>query len=77
MLLLRERLEHIKLAAPVCELELVADEIAADANANLELFPSAQSESNLVEPVYRENLCPPGAPGHHRLESYPRPSAGT
>ena len=39
MLLLRERLERIKLAAPVCELELMADEIAAGANANLELFP--------------------------------------
>ena len=45
MLLLRERLERIKLAAPVCELELMADEIAAGANANLELFPSAQSET--------------------------------
>ena len=45
MLLLRERLERIKLAAPVCELELIADEIAAGANANLELFPSAQSET--------------------------------
>jgi protein ImuB len=45
MLLLRERLERIKLAAPVCELELAADEIAASANANLELFPSAQSET--------------------------------
>jgi protein ImuB len=45
MLLLRERLEHIKLVAPACELELTADEIAAGANANLELFPSAQSET--------------------------------
>jgi protein ImuB len=45
MLLLRERLERIKLAAPVCELELTANEIAAGANANLELFPSPQSET--------------------------------
>ena len=45
MLLLRERLERIKLAAPVCELALTADEIAAGADANLELFPNAQSET--------------------------------
>lgn len=45
MLLLRERLERVKLAAPVCELELIADEITAGANANLELFPTTQSET--------------------------------
>ncbi|HEX8873637.1 MAG TPA: DNA polymerase Y family protein, partial [Nitrosospira sp.] len=45
MLLLRERLERTKLAAPVSELELMADEITAGANANLELFPTAQSEA--------------------------------
>jgi protein ImuB len=45
MLLLRERLERTKLAAPVCELTLTADEIAAGMDANLELFPNAQSEA--------------------------------
>ncbi|MDN5835913.1 MAG: DNA polymerase Y family protein [Nitrosospira sp.] len=45
MILLRERLERTKIAAPVCELELVADEITAGADANLELFPTAQSEA--------------------------------
>jgi len=45
MLLLRERLERSKLAAPVSELELVAEEIAVGAGANLELFPNAQSEA--------------------------------
>ena len=45
MILLRERLERIKIVAPVCELELTADEIAAGADANLELFPTAQSEA--------------------------------
>ena len=45
MLLLRERLERTKLAAPVCELALTADEIAAGRDANLELFPNAQSET--------------------------------
>lgn len=44
MLLLRERLERTKLAAPVSELELVADEISAGAGANRELFATAQSE---------------------------------
>jgi protein ImuB len=45
MLLLRERLAHTKLAAPVCELELMANEITTGANANLELFASAQLET--------------------------------
>jgi protein ImuB len=45
MLLLRERLERTKLAASVCELTLTADEIAAGMDANLELFPDAQSET--------------------------------
>lgn len=45
MVLLRERLERTKLIAPVCELELTADEITAGAGANLELFPSTQLES--------------------------------
>ncbi len=45
MILLRERLERTKILAPVCELELAADEITAGADANLELFPTAQSES--------------------------------
>jgi protein ImuB len=43
MLLLRERLERTKIVAPVCELELTADEIAAGADGNLELFPTVQS----------------------------------
>jgi len=45
MLLLRERLERTKLAAPVSELELAADEISAGAGANQELFATAQSEA--------------------------------
>lgn len=45
MLLLRERLERTKLTASVCELTLTADEIAAGMDANLELFPNAQSET--------------------------------
>ncbi|MEO5655623.1 MAG: DNA polymerase Y family protein, partial [Nitrosospira sp.] len=45
MILLRERLERTKLMAPVCGLELVADEITAGIEANLELFPTAQSEA--------------------------------
>jgi protein ImuB len=45
MLLLRERLERTKLPASVCELTLTADEIAAGIDANLELFPNAQSET--------------------------------
>jgi protein ImuB len=45
MILLRERLEHTKLMAPACGLELIADEITAGIEANLELFPTAQSEA--------------------------------
>jgi protein ImuB len=45
MILLRERLERTKLMAPVCGLELIADEITAGIEANLELFPTAQSEA--------------------------------
>jgi protein ImuB len=45
MLLLRERLERTKIVAPVSELELTADEIAAGADGNLELFPTVQSEA--------------------------------
>ncbi|ODT73444.1 MAG: DNA polymerase IV-like protein ImuB [Nitrosomonadales bacterium SCN 54-20] len=45
MLLLRARLERTKIVAPVCELELTADEIAAGADSNLELFPTVQSEA--------------------------------
>ena len=45
MILLRERLERTKLAASVCELTLTADEITAGRDANLELFPNAQSET--------------------------------
>ncbi|MBA4143087.1 MAG: DNA polymerase Y family protein [Nitrosospira sp.] len=44
-ILLRERLGRTKLVAPVCELALIADEITAGANANMELFPTAQSEA--------------------------------
>jgi protein ImuB len=45
MLLLRECLERTKIVAPVSELELTADEIAAGADDNLELFPTVQSEA--------------------------------
>lgn len=45
MLLLRERLERAEIVAPVCELELAADEITAGADDNLELFPTVQSEA--------------------------------
>lgn len=45
MLLLRERLERMEIAAPVCGLELIADQITAGTNPNLELFPTSQSEA--------------------------------
>lgn len=45
MLLLRERLGRTEIVAPVCELELAADEITAGADDNLELFPTVQSEA--------------------------------
>lgn len=45
MILLRERLERTKLMVPVCGLELIADEITTGMKANLELFPTAQSEA--------------------------------
>ncbi len=45
MLLLRERLDRTEAIAPICEVELAAEEITADANASLELFPTAQSET--------------------------------
>ena len=77
MLLLRERLERTKLAAPVCELELTADEITAGADANLELFPNAQSETTSLNRFIEKAFCPPGATGCHGFESYPGPSAGT
>lgn len=45
MILLRERLERTEIVAPVCELELVADEVTAGTDSNLELFPTSQSEA--------------------------------
>lgn len=45
MTLLRERLERTEIAAPVCELELRADEVTAGTGSNLELFPTPQSEA--------------------------------
>ena len=45
MLLLRERLGRTKIVAPVCELELIADEVTAGTDPNLELFPTSQSEA--------------------------------
>lgn len=45
MLLLRERLERMEIVAPVCGLELIADQITAGTNPDLELFPTSQSEA--------------------------------
>ena len=45
MNLLRERLDRIKIVAPICGLELKADEITAGGDHNLELFPTSQSET--------------------------------
>jgi protein ImuB len=45
MILLRERLERTEIVAPVCELELMADEVTAGTHSNLELFPTSQSEA--------------------------------
>jgi protein ImuB len=45
MILLRERLERTEIVAPVCELELRADEVTAGPGSNLELFPTSQSEA--------------------------------
>jgi protein ImuB len=45
MPLLRERLERMEIAAPICGLELIADQITAGANPDLELFPTSQSEA--------------------------------
>ncbi|ARO86891.1 DNA polymerase IV-like protein ImuB [Nitrosospira lacus] len=45
MLLLRERLERMEIAAAICGLELIADQITAGTNPNLELFPTSQSEA--------------------------------
>lgn len=45
MLLLRERLGRMKIAAPICGLELIADQIIAGTNPDLELFPTSQSET--------------------------------
>ena len=44
LLLLRERLGHLQLAAPALELHLRADEIARAPPPNSELFPTAQGE---------------------------------
>ncbi|MDQ3187210.1 MAG: DNA polymerase Y family protein [Pseudomonadota bacterium] len=45
MILLRERLDRIKIVASICGLELKADEITAGGDHNLELFPTSQSET--------------------------------
>lgn len=45
MLLLHERLERMEIVAPVCGLELIADQITAGTDPDLELFPTSQSEA--------------------------------
>lgn len=45
MVLLRERLGRIAIAAPTCALELEANEITAGENGSLKLFPAAQPEA--------------------------------
>jgi protein ImuB len=45
MVLLRERLERTTIVAPICALEIEANEITAGENDNLKLFPAAQSEA--------------------------------
>lgn len=44
LVLLRERLAHLQLAAPTLELRLSCDDIARRAPPNAELFPTAKSE---------------------------------
>jgi protein ImuB len=45
MVLLRERLERTTIVAPICALELEANEITAGESHNLKLFPAPQSEA--------------------------------
>ena len=45
MVLLRERLGRTTIVAPICALELEANEITAGESQNLKLFPAAQSEA--------------------------------
>ena len=53
-LLLRERLGHVVLVAPVIEIALVADQIATQAAPNTELFPTlANDTENIVRLVER------------------------
>ena len=70
MILLRERLERTKLMAPVCGLELIADEIAAGIEANLELFPTAQSEATSLNRFIEKLSSRLGPQAITSLESY-------
>jgi protein ImuB len=45
MILLHERLERTTIVAPICALELEANEITAGESHNLKLFPAPQSEA--------------------------------
>ncbi len=47
-LLLRERLGHVVLVAPVIEIALVADQIATQAAPNTELFPTQASDTENI-----------------------------
>ena len=47
-LLLRERLGHVVLVAPVIEIALVADQIATQAAPNTELFPTLASDTENI-----------------------------
>jgi protein ImuB len=47
-LLLRERLAHVKLPAPVIEIALIADQVIAQSGLNTELFPTASSDINTL-----------------------------
>ncbi|MBA2660506.1 MAG: DNA polymerase Y family protein [Nitrosospira sp.] len=57
MILLRERLDRIKIVAPICGLELIADEITAEGNHNLELFPTSQSEATSLNRFIEKLSC--------------------
>ena len=47
-LLLRERLAHVTLVAPVVEIALVADQIATQATPNTELFPTLANDTENI-----------------------------
>jgi protein ImuB len=68
MILLRERLERTKLMAAACGLELIADEITAGIEANLELFPTAQSEATSLNRFIEKLSSRLGSQAIARLE---------